>query len=93
MNTKAYGMAISPFAAPVPLGDNRIFLEELIGGLLEGWAGIEGSDAILGHQFHNTRLATALQRYSAASLFVSIISTSRLSISCIARPAIPCKSP
>ena len=31
--------------------------------------------------------------YSAASPFTSIINTSKLSISCMARPAMPCKSP
>jgi hypothetical protein len=33
------------------------------------------------------------ERYSAASPLTSIISTSRLSISCMARPAMPCRSP
>src|SRR6201989_381521 len=35
----------------------------------------------------------ALEYYSAASPFASIINTSRLSISCMARPAMPSRSP
>ena len=50
MNPKAYGVALGPFAAPLALGDDRVFLEELIGRLLEGGAGIEGTGALLGRQ-------------------------------------------
>lgn len=48
MEPKTDGVALGPLVAPLPLGDYAIFLEELIGRLFEGGAGIEHADALLG---------------------------------------------